>query len=35
MWVDNVTDNILTKGRERYTFSYRDPRAIYGAFPTS
>jgi hypothetical protein len=35
MWVDNVTDNIMTKGRERYTFSYRDPRALWGSFPTS
>jgi len=34
-WIDNVTDNILHKGRERYTFSYRDPRAIWGSFPTS
>lgn len=34
-WVDNVTDNILTKGRERYTFSYRDPRSMWGSFPTS
>ncbi len=35
MWVDNVTDNIMTKGRERYTFSYRDPRSIWGSFPTA
>lgn len=35
MWVDNVTDNILVKGRERYTFSYRDPRAIWGSFPSA
>lgn len=35
MWVDNVTDNIMVKGRERYTFSYRDPRAIWGSFPTA
>lgn len=35
MWVDNVTDNILTKGRERYIFQYRDPRAIYGSAPTA
>ena len=34
-WVDNVTDNVMFKGRERYTFSYRDPRAIYGSTPTS
>lgn len=35
MWVDNVTDNIMCKGRERYTFNYRDPRALYGSTPTS
>jgi hypothetical protein len=35
MWVDNATDNIMTKGRERYTFSYRDPRAMWGSFPTA
>jgi len=35
MWVDNVTDNIMVKGRERYTFAHRDPRAIWGSFPTS
>lgn len=35
MWIDNTTDNILTKGRERYTFGPRDPRAMWGAFPTS
>lgn len=35
LWVDNVTDNLLIKGRERYTFNYRDPRALFGSFPTS
>jgi hypothetical protein len=35
MWVDNVTDNLLVKGRERYSFGERDPRAIYGSTPTS
>lgn len=35
MWVDNVTDNIMVKGRERYTFNYRDPRALWGSTPTS
>ena len=35
MWTDNVTDNVLIKGRERYTFSYRDPRSLWGSFPTS
>lgn len=35
MWVDNITDNLLVKGYERYVFGYNDPRAIYGNFPTS
>ena len=35
MWTDNVTDNVMCKGRERYTFSYRDPRSIWGSTPTS
>jgi hypothetical protein len=35
MWVDNVTDNLLVKGYERYVFGYNDPRAGYGQFPTS
>ncbi len=35
MWVDNVTDNLLVKGRERYSFGFNDPRSIYGSFPTS
>jgi hypothetical protein len=35
MWVDNVTDNLLVKGYERYTFAYNDPRCIYCSFPTS
>jgi len=35
MWVDNVTDNILVKGRERYCFAYRDPRSMWGSLPTS
>ena len=35
LWTDNTTDNIMCKGRERYTFSYRDPRSIYGSTPTS
>lgn len=34
MWVDNVTDNIMVKGRERYTFNYRDPRSCWGSQPT-
>jgi len=35
MQVDFVTDNLLVKGYQRYSFSYFNPRAIYGAFPTS
>lgn len=35
MWVDNITDNLLVKGYERYVFGYNDPRAIYGQTPTS
>lgn len=35
MWVDNVTDNILCKGYERYAPSYNDPRCIYGSTPTT
>ena len=35
MWVDNITDNLLVKGRERYSFGERDPRAVYGCTPTS
>jgi len=35
MWVDNITDNLLVKGYERYIFGYNDPRAIYGQTPSS
>ena len=35
MQVDFVTDNLLVKGYERFSFSYYNPRAIYGSFPTS
>lgn len=35
MDVDFVTDNLLTKARERYSFSYNDWRAIWGSAPTS
>lgn len=35
MYVDFDTDNLKVKGRERYTFSYFDWRAVYGSFPTS
>lgn len=35
MQVDFVTDNLLVKGYERYSFNYSNPRAIWGSFPTS
>lgn len=35
MQVDFVTDNLLVKGYERYSFAYYNPRSIWGAFPTS
>lgn len=35
MWVDNITQNLLVTGYERYGFFYNNPRAIYGNFPTS
>ncbi len=35
MWVDNITDNLLVKGYERYVFGFNDPRAIAGQVPTS
>ena len=35
MQVDFITDNLLTKGYQRYSFNYFNPRAIWGAFPTS
>jgi len=35
LWVDNVTDNLLVKAYERYSFGYNDPRAVWGEFPTS
>ena len=34
MQVDFVTDNLLVKGYERYSFAYYNFRAIYGSFPT-
>ena len=34
MQVDFVTDNLLVKGYERYSFSYYNWRAIWGSFPT-
>lgn len=35
MQVDFVTDNLLVKGYQRYSFNYFNWRAIYGFFPTS
>jgi hypothetical protein len=35
MQVDFTTDNLLVKGYERYSFSYYNPRSVWGAFPTS
>lgn len=35
MWVDQITDNLVVKGRERYSFGYRDWRAAYASTPTS
>lgn len=35
MQVDFITDNLLTKGYQRYSFSYFNGRSIWGSFPTS
>lgn len=35
MQVDFVTDNLLVKSYERYSFNYYNPRAAWGSFPTS
>lgn len=35
MQVDFVTDNLLVKGYERYSFGYYNFRSIYGSFPTA
>ncbi len=35
MQVDFVTDNLLVKGYERYSFNYFNPRSIFGSFPTA
>jgi hypothetical protein len=35
MSVDFVTDNLLVKSYERYSFGYNDPRAAWGEFPAS
>jgi hypothetical protein len=34
MQVDFVTDNLLVKGYERYSFGYYNFRSIWGSFPT-
>lgn len=34
MQVDFVTDNLLVKGYERYSFAYYNWRAIWGSFPS-
>lgn len=35
MQVDFVTENLLVKATERYSFGYKNPRGAYGSFPTS
>ena len=35
MQVDFVTDNLLVKGYERYSFGYYNWRSIFGSFPAS
>ncbi len=35
MHVDFVTDNLLVKGYERYSFNFWDWRALWGSFPSS
>ena len=35
MQVDFVTDNLLVKGYERYSFGYYNWRSIFGSFPTA
>ena len=35
MWVDNITDNLLVKAYERYSFGFNDPRSAWGEFPSS
>lgn len=35
MQVDPTTGNLLVVGYERYAFSYINPRAVFGSFPTS
>jgi hypothetical protein len=35
MQVDFVTDNLLVKAYERYSFAYYNPRSVWGATPTT
>lgn len=35
MQPDFITDNLIVKSFERYSFAYTDPRAMFGTFPTS
>jgi len=35
MQVDFVTDNLLVKAYERWSFNYSNPRSAYASFPTS
>ena len=35
MQVDFVTDNLLVKGYERYSYNYSNPRSAWASFPTS
>lgn len=35
MQVDFITDNLLVKGYSRFSFSYYNPRAVWGSFPTA
>ncbi len=35
MLPDFVTDNLLVKGYERYSFGYSDWRSVWGSFPTA
>ena len=35
MQVDFITDNLLVKGYERYSFAYYNWRSIWGTYPTA
>jgi len=35
LWVDNITDNLLVKAYERYSFGFNDPRGAWGEYPSS